>query len=104
MPNFEDFPDRDALHFVPARTSVRCPKCRSKTLELIELLEATTTWEVRDGLLNRGSGYLEAGPVTHTEGHCFKCDHRWRLRNGMQVDHHITRLDPETFEPLTALG
>lgn len=97
-----DFPGfrKDPEDFRPATTKCRCPKCRSRNLTLIELVTATTEWEVVDGKLNRADGLHEPSGAEGVEGKCKDCGHHWRIRSALQITCVTTELDPVTFEPI----
>lgn len=95
-----DFPEHNDEPFRPAVTEVRCPKCRSADLMLVETLEAGTQWAVRDGRLNRQAGYHEFGAALRVEARCDKCGHGWRLKKVQQISDCVKELDPKTFEPI----
>lgn len=64
----------------PAKTSLRCPKCRSRTLVLSEVSEAIYTVEVNGGLLDLRSGFTEQGEITRYFAQCQTCAHCWKPR------------------------
>lgn len=65
-------------------TPVRCPKCRSRTIWLNEQGYWSSCYEVIDGVLDR-EGFLEPGGVERVYGCCKRCQHRWTLRNVIQI-------------------
>lgn len=67
----------------------KCPKCRSRNVELIEVWDATISWLPDDPYFNDGA--LMPGDPKWVEGNCLDCEHKWRLRNATQVK-------PEWFE------
>lgn len=67
----------------------KCPKCRSANVELIEMWDASISWLPDDAYFN--DGVLVPGDPKHVEGNCLSCEHRWRIRNAVQVN-------PEWFE------
>lgn len=101
-----DFPRAYNNDFRPAVTKLRCPKCRSNNLRLIEFVEASTVFEVVNGKLNREAGFHELGGfIGPMVGNCNECSHDWKLRGRMSnIEMVVTELDPETFEPLYPEG
>lgn len=95
-----DFPAAFNGMFQPAITKVRCPKCGSKDLVLTEKVDATTTWSVVGGKLNRQDGIHDVGGCSGVDGECSRCRHGWSLRNAIQITDVVTELHHETFEPL----
>lgn len=81
-----DFPNHTWGDFRPALTRLRCPKCRSRDMEIVEESEAVLCFEVRNGLLNRGAGMAEPGCITGVTANCLKCKHQWRPRKAGQID------------------
>jgi hypothetical protein len=66
---------------------VKCPKCSSKDLFLVEVWEGHAIhWEQIDGKFDRNDGVLEPGDAYKVESVCKKCNHRWRIRNTLQID------------------
>ena len=61
----------------------KCPKCRSRNVELIEIWTAYISWIPEEPFYNEGA--LEPGESTRVEGHCQSCEHRWRMRGIIQV-------------------
>lgn len=101
-----DFPEAFNGEFKPALTKLRCPKCRSNTISLIEFVEASTAFEVVNGKLNREAGIHELGGfIGPMVGECRGCNHRWKLRGRVSnIEMVVTELDPETFKPLYEEG
>ena len=69
----------------PATTHIRCPKCRSKDLQLTEIGDVSLTWNVIGGAFDRAEGYREYGGLHSVVGECSKCDHRWRIKKAVQI-------------------
>ena len=65
---------------------VKCPKCGSKTLDLIEIWQNTITWRATDGWLDRQSGAMGDGFPQKVEGRCGLCNHGWTVRSASQID------------------
>lgn len=63
-----------------ARIRLRCPKCRSRNFAFTEIIEATTTWDVVNGLFARRAGINEPEGITGYSARCARCDHFWRVR------------------------
>ncbi len=61
----------------------KCPKCKSQNVELIEMWTATISWLPDEPYANEGD--LTPGDPTHVEGRCLACEHKWRIRNVVQV-------------------
>jgi hypothetical protein len=97
----EDFPVAFNGGFRPAVTKIRCPKCRCKNIQLTEFVEASTTFQVTDGKLNREDGIHELGNfIGRMAGKCDGCGHLWALRKASEIETVVTELDPKTFRPL----
>jgi DNA-directed RNA polymerase subunit RPC12/RpoP len=69
----------------PATTHVRCPKCRSRDLVLVETGEWASTWTVRGGRLDRAAGFHEPACILRIDAQCTRCQHFWKLRGGIQI-------------------
>lgn len=96
-----DFPRAMNGGFRPATTALRCPKCRKRDLSLTESIEATTSWYVNGGLLNREDGIHELGGfIGRLSAQCAHCDHRWHPRGATMITDVVTELDPQTLEPV----
>ena len=67
----------------------KCPKCKRRNVELIEIWDATISWLPDDTQFNDGA--LTPGDPKKVEGHCLDCEHRWTFRRIVQVK-------PEWFE------
>ncbi len=80
-----------------ASTNVRCPRCRSRSLQLHEVGEWTTSWEVRDGRLSRKEGYHEPGSYLYVWAECVSCRHSWKVRGAIQITDVVTE-DSERLE------
>lgn len=77
----------------PAVTKVRCPKCRSRNLHLHETSEATLTFIVTDGRLDRDEGWQEPGNITGVYAECSSCQHGWTVRGAAQIDSVVTEIE-----------
>jgi hypothetical protein len=63
-----------------SKSKARCPKCRSRTLDIIEIVECTQIWEQSDGYVDLDEGYKgEIGTIS-VYGRCHNCDHKWRFK------------------------
>lgn len=82
----------------PATTTVRCPKCRSKDIDLIEVGEWTTLWRVRGGMLDREEGLHDPGDINHVEAKCVCCGRHWRVRRAGQIDDVVAELPDDTVD------
>ena len=61
----------------------RCPKCRSREVEIFEVWDASISWSPGDPQFNEGS--LNPGDPMKVGGNCLDCSHRWRFRGIVQV-------------------
>jgi hypothetical protein len=61
----------------------RCPNCKSKDVELIEIWDASISWLPDDPYFNEG--VLTPGDPKKVEGKCLSCNHTWRLHGVVQV-------------------
>lgn len=69
----------------PATTHIKCPKCRSRDLSLIEVGEVSLTWHVENGRFDREEGWRDYGGALHMAASCKGCGHYWRLRGVLQI-------------------
>ena len=85
----------------------RCPKCRSKQLELIEVCEEHgRIWQDENGKL-RSLGdeprdlVFEAGAVTGVRARCLQCNHFWRTALPQITNHpdYDTESEDSTSRP-----
>lgn len=81
-----DFPNHEWGDFRPAVTLLRCPKCKSRDLEIVETTEGLLCFRVVNGLLNRGAGMVESGGIVGLNANCLKCRHHWKPRKAHQID------------------
>lgn len=66
-------------------SKVKCPKCKSVNLTLIELWRNNSIeWEQTDGKFNRRDGNIEPGDPYKVEAKC-ECGHRWSIRGALQI-------------------
>ena len=96
----KDFPEAMNGRFAPSVTALRCPKCRSRSFELIEVIDASTAWRVVNGRLNREDGFHEFGNPICVLAEC-SCGHHWKVRRATTVIQVVTDLDPKTLHPVT---
>jgi hypothetical protein len=73
----------------------KCPKCKSKNLQLIELWTHSITWDQTEeaGGLTSTEGDLNPGDPYRVDALCKQCNYAWRLRGVTQ----ITDLYPRYF-------
>lgn len=74
------------------KTRLRCPRCRSRDLYLTETNASVTTFNVRNGLVDR-MGYHEPGCYIRLEAQCALCTHRWKVRRAIQVTDVCQEID-----------
>lgn len=68
------------------KTTVKCPKCKSNSLTVVEVWNgATITWEQSNGQIDRAYGNLEPGDPCKVEARCKKCEHKWTVRAATQI-------------------
>ena len=68
---------------------IKCPKCKSKHLSLIEIWRgATISWISYSGTIEHNNGYLDPGngDPYKVEGHCLDCGKRWTIRGAKLID------------------
>jgi hypothetical protein len=65
----------------------KCPKCRGKISNLIEVWSGhTIDFEVQDDGEISEEGYMSDGEPSHVEANCGVCSHRWRVRGVHDID------------------
>lgn len=70
---------------------IKCPKCRSNNVHIIEFWSGSTIlWRHGDAFQD---GTLEPGDPYRVEGHCQRCNHRWKVRK-------VTQVNPSWFDSL----
>jgi predicted amidophosphoribosyltransferase len=67
-------------------TRVKCPKCGSNNLFIMEKIICTTEWEQLDGRILRNEGYHHVGHVVSMDSKCSNCLHVWKIRGALQID------------------
>lgn len=71
-------------------TKLRCPRCRSGDLLLIETGTWTSQWTVKAGRFDREQGYHDPDSIDRLDAKCRGCDHMWKPRGAFQIDHVVT--------------
>lgn len=66
-------------------TKVKCPKCKSVDLYLIEVWKGHTIEFNQEGKMLDRNGNVNPGDPYKVDGHCKKCNHRWTIRNAIQI-------------------
>ena len=67
-------------------TTVKCPKCKSTDLLLIEIWSGhTITWEQKQNVIDRNDGNLESGDPYKVQAICSQCSHSWKVRGALQI-------------------
>jgi len=74
----------------PATTKLRCPKCKSSDLALVETGTWSSEWIVKDGRLDRADGNHEPESVDRLDAKCSKCGYLWKPRGAHQIDDVVT--------------
>lgn len=82
----------------PATTHIRCPKCRSKDINLVETSSWTTEWAVTDGKFDRAAGYHEPMSVDRLDAKCHKCEYTWKPRGAWQIDDVCIEIEEDEEE------
>jgi len=72
-------------------TRLRCPKCKSANLDLVESGTWTTSWEVNAGKFDRDEGYHTPGSIDRLDANCLACRHQWKPRGAFQIDHVVSQ-------------
>ena len=80
------YTDHNFTWVEPVYVSVRCPKCRSRTIELHEVLTGEAIYQVEDGVII-GMGEMQYSDPQKVFGECLKCQHCWTVRNASMIDH-----------------
>jgi len=67
---------------------VRCVRCKSERLSLIEVCEELSVFDdgvvlVEGRLYGLGDGYAEAGSIISQRLRCQACDHDWKPRRSV---------------------
>ncbi|RUW56822.1 hypothetical protein [Mesorhizobium sp. M8A.F.Ca.ET.021.01.1.1] len=64
----------------PTTTARRCPKCRSRSFQIVEVVEMMNVWEVENGHFDRQrSSDTEFGSFLGVYGNC-GCGHKWSFK------------------------
>jgi len=78
-------------------SKVKCPKCGSRNLTLLELWKNhDISWEQIGGKFDMKDGVLEMGDPYKMEAECSKCKHHWTIRGALQIGCIIKPLTPNT--------
>ena len=67
-------------------TKLRCPRCKSPDLLLVETGSWSSQWTVKDGSFDRKEGFHDPESVDRIDAHCRRCEHRWKPRGAFQID------------------
>jgi hypothetical protein len=74
---------------------LKCPKCKSKDLEVVELWEGHgIVFEQNAKGLVSPVGDLHPGDPYKVEARCLRCKHKWAIRKATQ----ISNIYPSTLE------
>ncbi len=75
----------DCTPLVPRAERVRCPKCKSVDVDLVELASTSMRFhQCPDGAIRRVES--EVIPQVYAlQGECRPCDHVWRIRGHWQI-------------------
>lgn len=79
------YTDHNNIWVEPIYVSVRCPKCRSNTIELHEVITGESIWQVHDGVII-GSGDTQPCDPQKVFGECLKCQHCWTVRKATMIE------------------
>lgn len=64
---------------------IKCPKCRSKSITLVELYECGVYVYAPDGILKEPHIMnLEPGDIIGLNAKCMECGHIWKVRKASQ--------------------
>lgn len=77
-----------------ATTKIRCPRCRSADIVLVEEGRWTSSFIIVGGVLDRSEGHHEPTSIDRVFGNCSKCGHHWRLRNAVQITDVVEEVTP----------
>jgi hypothetical protein len=67
-------------------SKVNCPKCKSKTLTLVECWkDHTIEWEQENGKFRMQDGCLNPGDAYKVQARCSECNHAWTIRGALQI-------------------
>jgi predicted Zn-ribbon and HTH transcriptional regulator len=78
--------DNKSIQQEITETTVRCPKCKSSNLRLIELWkDHGIFWQQLGGKIDRNKGYIESGDPYKIQAECYKCEHVWTVRGATQI-------------------
>lgn len=68
------------------KTKVRCPRCKSKDLFLIETGSWSSEFTVIAGSFDRSEGIHNPESIDRLEAKCSACKHLWKVRGAIQID------------------
>ena len=71
------------------KTKAKCPKCKSKSLNITEHCIHTQTWNQENGYLNHNDGIMNPGDVVGCYGECDECGHQWKFKNLQIIELYI---------------
>jgi hypothetical protein len=71
-------------------TRLKCPRCASADMSLIETGSWSSSWTVRGGKFDRREGFHAPESVERLDARCAACDHSWKPRRAFQIDDVIT--------------
>jgi DNA-directed RNA polymerase subunit RPC12/RpoP len=80
----------------PATTRLRCPKCRSGNMFLVESATWDTEWTVVDGNFDRADGISNPQSIDRLDASCRDCGHRWKPRGAWQIDDVCEEIEDES--------
>lgn len=66
-------------------SKIKCPKCKSNSIDVYETIEVTTLFEVTDGTMRRVPFSDEFGRFVRVDATCKKCGHSFIPRRVTQV-------------------
>ena len=68
------------IAFAGQSVKLRCPNCRSASLQLVETIEEHVIYDVVNGVMPQEATDHEAGSAIGLAAECAKCSHKWRPR------------------------
>lgn len=69
----------------PATTTLRCPKCRSRSFNLNEETVAFKVWSVVDGKTDLNDAFSDFDRILGIYCRCAVCGHGWKPRGKSQM-------------------
>lgn len=67
------------------KTKVKCPKCKSTNLYLVEEGTWGTSHYQENGVIQPDSHNNEPGDYYKLTGECVECNHKWTIKNASNV-------------------